>query len=434
MALTRDHEAEWIDAIHADFGGRSAQETRLAEIFVLTASIRHALRHLRHWMRPRRMPTPWHFLPAGNQLLAQPLGTVGIVSPWNYPLQLALAPAVGALAAGNRVMIKPSELSPALAQALACNAARHFAPDELLVVPGDATVAQEFCALPFDHLVFTGSGRIGRDVARSASRHLTTLTLELGGKSPAVVDASANVHQAAASIAAAKLFNAGQTCVAPDYVIVPAGQSSSFARLLHDAMTRCYARFIDNPDYTAILGDHHRNRLLDLIADSARAGARIIEVNPAGESEAASRKILPRIILGATPSLRVMQEEIFGPVLPVIEVQDAQGAIDLIRQGERPLALYWFGRDARARDRVLQDTHSGGVTVNDTLWHAVQDYQPFGGVGASGYGAYHGEWGFHASSKLKPVFRQSRLNAAFLLRPPYGRTFDRVLRYLDRIT
>lgn len=433
-ALLDRHEAALVQAISADFSGRSPHETRLAEAFVVRAGLRHALRHLKGWMRERRVPTQLHFLPGRNRLLPQPLGVVGVVAPWNYPLQLSLGPALAALAAGNRVLIKPSELTPAFSALLERAVAEAFAPDEMSVVTGDASVGQAFSHLPFDHLFFTGSTPVGRLVAQAAAANLTPVTLELGGKSPAIVDSSADLDEAAQRIAYGKLLNAGQTCVAPDYVLVPTGQGEALARRIARAAERMYPTLRDNPDYTAIVSPRHHARLRDMVAEAAGLGATIVQVNPANESlEQGTRKIAPTLVLNPPAGARLMREEIFGPVLPILEVPSLDAAIAHVQQGDRPLALYWFGRDTAHRDRVLRETISGGVTVNDCLWHLGQEHQPFGGVGASGMGAYHGEWGFNTFSKLKPVFHQSRWAGTALFRPPYGATFERLLGLLQRL-
>ncbi|MBU9606377.1 coniferyl aldehyde dehydrogenase [Burkholderia multivorans] len=428
------HEADIARAIDTDFQGRSAHETRLAEIFIVRAGIRHARRHLAQWMRTRRVPTALHFRPGYNRLIPQPLGVVGIISPWNYPLQLSVGPAIAALAAGNRVLIKPSELTPALSEQIAAMAREMFDPGELDVAVGDVELGKAFAGLPFDHLFFTGSTRVGREVAQAAAANLTPVTLELGGKSPAILDVTCNLARAAQSLAFGKLLNAGQTCVAPDYLLVPAGTADATTSHLTQAVARLYPTLLGNPDYTAIISSSHRARLAEMVAEARAAGARIIEINPAGESfNAASRKFAPTLVIGASPDTRLMREEIFGPILPIVEYADFDDALSHIQRNARPLALYWFGDDTSRRDRALRETISGGVTVNDCLWHLAQEDQPFGGVGASGMGAYHGKWGFDTFSKLKPVFHQSRLNGTALFHPPYGTTFNWLLRILSRI-
>ncbi|RWK12097.1 coniferyl aldehyde dehydrogenase [Mesorhizobium sp.] len=435
LALTEKHEAEICAAIDSDFSGRAAQETRLAELFVVGAGIRHAIRHLRGWMRERRVATSLPFLPGRNRLLPQPLGVVGIVSPWNYPFQLAIAPATAALAAGNRVLIKPSELTPKFSDLLARLVEEHFSPDEMSVVVGDAEVGKTFVSMPFDHLLFTGSTAVGRQVALAAAANLTPVTLELGGKSPAIFDASCDLDAAVSSVAYGKLLNAGQTCIAPDYLLVPQGQGAAIATKLAAAMARLYPSLRDNPDYTAIVSERHHQRLSDMIAEAREAGADVTEVNPANEELGVSdRKLAPVLVRNAGENLRLMREEIFGPVLPILEYGSVDEAIEHVNRGERPLALYWFGKDSAHRQRVMRETVAGGVTVNDCMMHLVQERQPFGGVGESGLGAYHGEWGFRNFSKEKPIFVQSRLSAGGLLRPPYGRTFERLFRLLNLIS
>ncbi len=435
LALTERHEADICAAIGADFGGRSVHETRLAELFVVRAGIRHALSHLKGWMRERRVATTMPFLPGRNRLVPQPLGVVGVVSPWNYPFQLAVAPVTAALAAGNRVLVKPSELTPAFSALLARLAGEHFAPDELSVITGDAEAGRAFVSMPFDHLLFTGSTAVGRQVAMAAAANLTPVTLELGGKSPAILDPSCDLDAAASSIAYGKLLNAGQTCIAPDYLLVPQGQAGTVAAKLATAIARLYPTLRDNPDYTAIVSDRHHQRLREMIAEARDAGADVIEVNPAREQfGSTSRKLPPTLVKNPGSNLRLMREEIFGPVLPIVEYTTLDDAIDHVNRADRPLALYWFGRDSGNRQRILRETVAGGVTINDCMLHLVQENQPFGGVGASGMGAYHGEWGFRTFSKEKPVFLQSRLSAGGLLRPPYGKTFERIFSLLQQIT
>ncbi|AZO40059.1 coniferyl aldehyde dehydrogenase [Mesorhizobium sp. M7D.F.Ca.US.005.01.1.1] len=434
LALTEKHEADICAAIDADFGGRSAHETRLAELFVVRAGIHHALAHLKGWMRERRVATTMPFLPGRNRLVPQPLGVVGIVSPWNYPFQLAVAPVTAALAAGNRALIKPSELTPAFSALLAKLVAEHFAADELSVITGDAEMGKAFVSMPFDHLLFTGSTSVGRQVAIAAAANLTPVTLELGGKSPAIFDPSCDLDAAVSSIAYGKLLNAGQTCIAPDYLLVPKGQGDAVSAKLATAIARLYPTLRDNPDYTAIISDRHHQRLRDMIAEARDAGADVTEINPAGEELGASRKMLPTLVRNASANLRLMREEIFGPVLPIVEYAGIDDAIDHVNGADRPLALYWFGRDSGNRQRMLHETVAGGVTINDCMLHLVQENQPFGGVGASGMGAYHGEWGFRTFSKEKPVFLQSRLSAGAMLRPPYGKTFERLFSLLRHIT
>jgi coniferyl-aldehyde dehydrogenase len=370
-------------------------------------------------------------MPAKNRLIPQPLGVVGIIAPWNYPLQLTLAPAVGALAAGNRVMIKPSELAPRFSALLKEVIAAKFDATEIMVTEIDGDISQAFAALPFDHLIFTGSTRVGRLVAQAAGRNLTPVTLELGGKSPAIVDRSADLGQAAERIAYAKLLNAGQTCIAPDYALVPQERLQDFADSVQASMRRMFGTDPDNKDYTSVVSDQHYARLESLVTDAAAKGATVMQVTKPGDPAwKAKRKFPPTVVVGATPDMTIMQEEIFGPLLPILGYKDASEPIAYINKHDRPLALYWFGKDDAARDEVLARTVSGGVTVNDCLFHFTQAYQPMGGVGASGTGAYHGEWGFDTLSKLKPVFYRSPFNRLADLYPPYGAKIARLEKML----
>jgi coniferyl-aldehyde dehydrogenase len=426
-----DNEARFEQAISADFGHRSSIETTIAETLLVLGEIRHAAKHLKKWMAPRRIATALQFMPAKNRLIPQPLGVVGIIAPWNYPLQLTLAPAVAALAAGNRVMIKPSELVPRFSALLKEVIAQKFDATEMLVTGIDDGIAKAFASLPFDHLVFTGSTRVGRLVAEAAGRNLTPVTLELGGKSPAIVHRSADLDVASERIAYGKLLNAGQTCIAPDYALVPEASVQDFADKVQSHMRRMFGTDPGNKDYTSIISDPHYARLESLVADAAAKGARIMQsAKPDDDAWKAKRKFPPTIVVGATPDMAIMQEEIFGPLLPVIGYREANEPVTYINKHDRPLALYWFGNDRAARDEVLARTVSGGVTVNDCLFHFTQVYQPMGGVGASGSGAYHGEWGFTALSKLKPVFYRSALNRLADLYPPYGAKIARLEKML----
>ena len=433
-ALLDRHRRNFEVAISDDFGHRSVHETRFAEAVTVEAAIKHALRHVARWMTPRRVPTDLHFRPGSNRLLPQPLGVVGIIAPWNYPLNLSLTPVVTALAAGNLAMIKPSERVPRFSACLNAAVTEYFSPTEIVVVEGDPAISESFAALPFDHLLFTGSTHVGRLVAVSAAKNLTPVTLELGGKSPAIVDCSADLAAAARQIAFGKLLNAGQTCIAPDYVLCPAHLQDRFVELFFAAVSTLYGSDPGNPDYTSIIDAAHYERLQGLIADAAAKGARIERRSDQPEQWKSTRKLPPCVVLATTDDMLIRREEIFGPILPVIPYERAEQAIAFVNDPDRPLALYWFGTDREARDRVLRHTVSGGVTVNDCLMHIAQEHQPFGGVGASGMGSYHGEWGFRTFSKEKPIFYRSRLSFLDLLLPPYGPTFDKVIGLLRLIT
>ncbi len=418
-------------AIAADFGRRPRQESLLAEIYPLASSLRYTLRHLKSWMRERRVPVSMELWPGRAYVRAQPLGVVGIISPWNYPVQLALLPLIAALAAGNRVLLKPSEVTPLSSAALAELLGAVFPPEEVAVVQGGPAVGQAFAQLPLDHLFFSGSAAVGRHVMRSAAHRLTPVTLELGGKSPALIAPDARLDAAAASILYGKLLNAGQTCIAPDYVLVPAPLEADFVRRARDAAARMFPRFAGNPDYTAIVNERHWRRLNGYLEDCRAKGGEVVPLSAGQETpDAAGRILPPALILRPTPDMAVMQEEIFGPLLPVVPYGTLEEAVAFINARPRPLALYLFTESAAHRDTVLGRVVAGGVTVNDTLLHFSAEGLPFGGVGASGMGAYHGQYGFETFTKRQPIFRQARFNLTGLVRPPYGRKFDALVRWM----
>ena len=432
--LVATHCDEFAAAISSDFSSRSLVEIRITETLVLQGGIRHAIRNLARWMKARRVPTALAYQPGKSLIMSQPLGVIGIISPWNYPLQLALAPLIGALAAGNRAMIKPSELTPAFSKALAAAVAEKFRPEEVSVITGDASVGRLFSALPFDHLVFTGSTAVGREVALAAAKNLTPVTLELGGKSPAIIDSSCNLESVIDRIAWGKLINAGQTCIAPDYMLVPRADVDRFVSRLRKSMTSLYPKFRANPDYSAIISERHLRRLRDLIEDARQRGAVVVEIEPVSDMLVSGRQLAPTVLLNVNDGMRVMNEEIFGPILPIVPYDSLEDALAYINRHDRPLALYWFGENRAVRDRVLAGTIAGGVSINDTLLHIAQEELPFGGVGASGQGHYHGEYGFRQFSKQKPVFIQSRFSGGGIIRPPYKPSIQRVLNWISRLT
>lgn len=430
-ALMHDHRAEIAAAISADFGRRPAEETELLEMVPSLSGIRHALRRGRRWMRPRRRPADFWFLPARTELRPHPRGVVGIIVPWNYPLYLAAGPLTDALAAGNRVMIKLSELTPRFSALFARLIGERFAADEVAVVNGDADVAREFAALPFDHLLFTGSTRVGREVMRAAAANLTPVTLELGGKSPAIIGPRARFEYAVRRIMLGKTFNAGQTCIAPDYVLLPRAQVASFIDVARETVAKFYPRLATNAQYASIASDRHHDRLVRLRDEAAAAGAGVHVLADIPEQNG-TRIFAPTLLTDAHDELGAMQEEIFGPLLPLVPYDSLDDAIAYVAARQHPLAFYIFDEDRATIERILRETTAGGVTVNDTIFHIAQHGLPFGGVGASGMGAYHGEAGFRAFSRLVPVLRQARVNALGLLNPPYGLAFRRLLAVLLR--
>ncbi|WP_426701163.1 coniferyl aldehyde dehydrogenase [Rhodanobacter sp. Col0626] len=424
--MLREQREAFATAINADFGCRPREETDLLEIFPSLSAIRHALGHGRRWMKPRRRLADLLFLPARTELRPQPRGVVGIIVPWNYPLYLAVGPLVDALVAGNRAMLKMSEFTPRFSALFAEQVAKYFRSDEVVVVNGDADVAQAFSALPFDHLLFTGSTTVGHHVMRAAAANLTPVTLELGGKSPAIIGPGARFEHAVERIVFGKLVNAGQTCIAPDYVLLPRARVAEFIDLAGSTMTRMYPQLAQSTQYASIVSDRQYQRLVGLRDSALAAGA---SVHPLGDAaEDSTRRLLPpQLLSGVSDDMAVMREEIFGPLLPLVPYDTLEQAIAYVGARAHPLALYVFEQDPANVDRVLAQTHAGGVSVNDTLYHIAQHGLPFGGVGASGMGGYHGEAGFRTFSHLKPVFRQARFNGAGLLNPPYGARFRRML-------
>ncbi|WP_158742587.1 coniferyl aldehyde dehydrogenase [Acidisphaera sp. L21] len=421
LRANRDAIAE---AISVDFGHRAHQETILAELVPSLSAIRHARRNLKRWLRPEKRRVDIAFQPGRAWVEWQPLGCVGIVSPWNYPLLLTVSPLVDALAAGNRVIVKPSEMTPRFAALFAVLMHEAIDPAQVSVITGGPDTARALCALPLDHLLFTGSTAIGREVARAAAENLTPVTLELGGKSPALLFRDYDMAAAARSIALGKFFNAGQTCIAPDYVLAPEEHAPRFAQMLLDAAKRLYPRIGGNPDYTSIISDHHHQRLYAILREAEAAGATLLRL---GDSYA-ERRLGPTIVLNPPLDGRLMQEEIFGPIIPVIGYREVNDAFRFIRDRPRPLALYPFTKDPAKLRAAMTGTISGGVCVNSTLMQCIQDDLPFGGVGLSGIGAYHGQDGFRRFSHARGVYQPGRVRGFEFLAPPYGRKMRLALR------
>ena len=429
-ALVSDNGEAFADAISADFGSRSRTETKLLEILPSLSAIRFARKNVARWMKPERRRVDPSFQPARAWVRHEPLGVVGIISPWNYPLQLAVSPLVDAFAAGNRVMLKPSELTPGFSALLQRLVTQHFDESEAAVVTGGVEIGQAFAGLPFDHLLFTGSTAIGRKVYQAAACNLTPVTLELGGKSPAIVCPDYALDKAARSISFGKFLNAGQTCIAPDYVLVPEGRETQFAEAVLADARNSYPAVAANADYSCMISERHRRRLADAVDSARTAGATVLTHEDEGART--SGKIGPTVVLGAPEDMLLLSEEIFGPVLPIVPYRTLDEAISFITSRDRPLALYCFTSNRRDRRRVLDGTLSGGVTLNGTLLHVAQESLPFGGVGPSGIGAYHGQEGFKRFSHARGVFKVGPINVFEKLGPPWGKAADFVARMLTR--
>ena len=430
--LLEDNEGEIETAIDSDFAGRPRIETQIAEIFPSLAEIRGAIGHGRRWMKPRSAGVSKWFLPARANVVPRPLGVVGIIVPWNYPLFLAVSPLVSALVAGNRAMVKMSEFTPAFSELFQRLIGSAFRANEVAVITGGADVASQFAALPFDHLLFTGSTGVGRKVMGAASQNLTPVTLELGGKSPAVVAPGYPIEHAVQRVLAGKLLNAGQTCIAPDYALVPRAQVPAFVESAKRQAQDMYPAGLDDADYCSIVNARQYERLAGYIEQARSADTAIVPLfNGAGHNDS-KRRLAPAIAINPSLDLDLMREEIFGPLLPVIPYDDVKDAMAFINAQPRPLAMYWFDNDGKRAESALKNTHAGGVCFNETLMHVAQEDLPFGGVGPSGMGHYHGRWGFDTFSKLTPVFRQSRFNGMKLFLPPYKPRVAKMLRLMKR--
>ncbi len=428
IAMMVDHADAWVKALSEDFGHRSAEQSLLTDVMASVSPAKGAIKELDRWMRPekRKVQFPLGLLGARARVEFQPKGVVGIISPWNFPVQLTMAPLVGAFAAGNRAMVKSSEFTPIVAALFETLAPKYFDPLEVSFFSGGPEVGQAFAKLPFDHLIFTGATGIGKHILHAAADSLTPVTLELGGKSPTIVGRSADVAQATQRIALGKMLNAGQICLAPDYLMVPKEQEANIVEGMKSAVKLMYPTLLENPDYTSVINARHRDRLQGYLDDAREKGADVIEVNPANEDFKSSNgnKMPLYLVRNPTDDMKVMQEEVFGPVLPIKTYERVEEAIDYVNRHDRPLGLYYFGQDGQEQRTVLDRTISGGVTVNDVVFHVSMEDLPFGGVGPSGMGAYHGYDGFKTFSHAKSIYTQPKINIAKLggFMPPYGDT------------
>lgn len=420
---------DFVGAMSADFGRRSRHESLLTDGMTVLQEIDHICAHLRGWMRGRKGLADWLFWPATTEVRHQPLGVVGIIAPWNYPVNLALMPLAAAIGAGNHVMLKPSEHTPRTSELLKALLAEVFPEERVATVLGGPEIAAAFAALPFDHLFFTGSTEVGRKVMAAAAKNLVPVTLELGGKSPAIIAADYPLKTAVARIAAGKWLNAGQTCIATDYVLMDRERIPLFVEEMREYVVRRYPNLKDNPDYTSVVNERQYQRLVGWLAEARERGATVVEL---AEGDASKRVLAPTLVLDAPDDCKVMQEELFGPVMPIVAVPSVAAAIDYVNARPRPLALYHFDHDGYRTQTVLDRTVAGGVTVNDTLLHIAQSKLPFGGVGPSGMGHYHAKEGFLTFSKQKPVMYQARLSSMALMRPPYRTLANALVKFLTR--
>ncbi|NVJ50920.1 MAG: coniferyl aldehyde dehydrogenase [Gammaproteobacteria bacterium] len=417
-----------LKSLSADYGHRSEDDSLLADVMPTVMSIRYHLKHMKQWMQRQPRQIGWLFWPAKAWVEYQPLGVVGIMVPWNYPVFLALGPLIAALAAGNRAMIKLSEFTPYTNRILREIIEDVFDQTEVAVIEGDANIAASFSSLPFDHLFFTGSTAVGKHVMRAAANNLTPVTLELGGKSPVIIGEDIDLTIAVERILYGKCLNAGQTCVAPDYILCPENKLAELVELMENHFQSLYPSVADNPDYSAIINGSQYGRLQAWLSEAETAGCDIIRLNPAAETfNPNERKIPLTIVLNPPDSLNLMQQEIFGPILPIISYTSVHDAIRYVQRHPRPLALYLMSFDRKLQRQVLRHTHSGGVCINDSVIQVAQEDLPFGGIGASGMGHYHGEEGFLTFSKAKSVLKRGRFSSAKMAFPPYGRWIHRLI-------
>ncbi|MEL7043862.1 MAG: coniferyl aldehyde dehydrogenase [Pseudomonadota bacterium] len=424
-----------IEALNSDFSCRPREVTLLTDVAASVAPLKHAMKQVKGWMRAQRRPTmfPLNLLGGRSRVEYQPLGVVGVISPWNFPVNLTFGPLAGVLAAGNRAMIKPSEYTPATSEVMAEMVADAWDEKEVAIFPGGPEVGQAFSGLPFDHLLFTGATAIARHIMAAASRNLVPVTLELGGKSPVILSRDVDLDLAAQRIMLGKTLNAGQICLAPDYLMVPEERLSDVVDALKRVTSAMYPTLLDNPQYTSVVNERHYDRLQGYVSDAEELGATLEAINPAGEDfsgQEGGYKIPPTLIVNPPAESKVLEEEIFGPLLPVITYRDFSETIARVNAGPRPLAAYYFGNQRDEEEAVLTQTTSGGACINDVIMHVSQEELPFGGVGPSGMGAYHGEAGFRQFSHAKAVYRQSRFNVAKIagLLPPYGAATEKSIR------
>jgi coniferyl-aldehyde dehydrogenase len=415
-------------AMAEDFGHRSIDQSNLTDIAGSIGALKFSRKHLRKWMRPekRKVDFPLGLLGSKAQIQYQPKGVIGVISPWNFPVNLTFAPLANVFAAGNRAMIKPSEFTEKTSELMAELFAKYYSDEEVAVVTGGPDVGAAFTKLPFDHIIFTGATSVAHHVMRAAADNLVPLTLELGGKSPVILGKSADVEKAASRIMAGKTLNAGQICLAPDYAFVPEEKTGEFVGAAQAAVGKMFADGLkDNDDYTSVVNQRHYDRLNSYLDDAREKGAEVIEINPQNEnfSQQPHHKMAPHIVLNPTDDMKVMQDEIFGPILPLKSYNETKDAVAYINDHPRPLGLYYFGDDANEREMVLNNTTSGGVTVNDVIFHVAQEDLPFGGVGPSGMGAYHGRDGFFEFSHKKAIYTQTGNEIIAMMRPPYGDKF-----------
>lgn len=440
IAAVAKHQDALVEALNTDFSCRPRELSMLTDIAGSITPMKSATKHLKKWMRPEKRKTlfPLNLLGGRSRVEYQPLGVVGVISPWNFPVNLTFGPIAEILAAGNRAIIKPSEFTPTVSEVMAEVVRDAWDEKEVAIFPGGPEVGAAFTALPFDHMIFTGATTIARHVMAAAAKNLVPVTLELGGKSPVLISRSADIKTAVSRIMLGKTMNAGQICLAPDYLMVPEEKLDEVVAEVQSAVAEMYPKLLDNPQYTSVVNDRHFQRLQENLADARSKGAEVIECNPAAEdfgAQQGTQKIAPTVIKNPTEDMRVLEEEIFGPLLPIRTYKDFDETINYVNSKPRPLGLYYFGQDAAEERKVLDRTTSGGVCVNDVIMHIMQEDLPFGGVGPAGMGSYHGFDGFKTFSHAKGIYRQPKIDVAGLagMRPPYGKKTENSIKSQTKV-
>lgn len=427
------YQDAFCEAINQDFTNRSVHETKIGELMTVVDHINQTIKHLPKWMKNESRTINILQQPGSGWIQYQPLGVVAIISPWNYPLVLSVGPLISALAAGNHAILKPSSKIANFTAVLKKALAEAFDDSLVAVIEGPTALAAHMSKLPFDQITFTGSGNVGKSIMADAAQNLTPVLLELGGKSPAIVHESMDMADVAARLTFGKFWNAGQTCVAPDYVFIPNERVDEFVTAMQQRISKCYPTLKDNPDYTALIDMRSKQRLESWLAEAKEQGATIIEVNPANEDLTGTQKLIPTLVTQTTTDMLLRQQEIFGPILPIVPYNHIDEAIDYINAHPKPLALYYFDFDEKRLDYLAQHTSSGHLGANHTLTHVTQDDLPFGGVGASGMGKYHGIEGFKTMSNARSVMKQGRLYTMKMIAPPFVNHFIFKTLFKNRI-
>ena len=434
IALLETHDEQIVEALNEDYKNRSETEIMTSEVVQSIRNLNFTIKNLKKWMKPSKRPSSFMADLLGSKALMQPspLGTVGIIAPWNFPIGMVFYPAASVLAAGNRIMAKPSEFTPHTAQLIKDAVEKYFDSSEFAVILGGPDVGNEFTSMPLDHLLYTGSGAVAKKVVANAAQNLVPTTLELGGKSPTIISSDANLSLAAKRIMFVKTLNAGQICLSPDYVLIKRGQEDALVEELKKVFNEFYPESNAN-DYTSMVNEHHHERMQSYLQDAREKGASVIDLGSFDSSE--KNTITTEVVMNVNESMRIMQEEIFGPLLPIMVYDELQEVVDYVNSHDHPLGLYFFGNKKSEQNFIIENTRSGGVTINDAMFHLMQSRLPFGGVGPSGYGHYHGYEGFLNFSNLRAIYYQTNSDSLFgMLRPPRNKPFELLTKVMKKLS